>query len=48
MTPFARQFDSAQYDPQWRERIAQEESYDDGDDDYITHMKFECRQERFV
>ncbi len=47
MTPFARQFDNAQYDPNWRERIAEEEAYD-GDDDYVTHMKFECRQGRFV
>lgn len=52
MTPFARQFDKAQYDPEWRNRFVETDldvlDEEEGEDDYITHMKFECRQGRFV
>ncbi len=46
MTPIlTKQFDAAnQYDP--IENILDDEW--DQDDDYETHMKFECRQGRFV
>jgi hypothetical protein len=50
MTPFAKQFDNAQHDPEWRSRFIQDECFeeDDGDDDFVTHMRFECRQGKFV
>lgn len=51
MSPFARQFDSAQFDPEWRSRFVPQDDMieeDEGDDDYVIHMKFECRQGRFV
>lgn len=57
MTPFARQFDTAQFDPEHRERdyrrcqeILREMTVDDDvdGDDFETHMKFETRQDRFI
>lgn len=47
MTPFAIQFDNAQNDNDWYARYIVEED-DDGEDDFITHMKIECRMGRFV
>lgn len=53
MTPFARQFDCAQHDPEHFEReyrrgqeILRELTVDDGyfDDDLPTHEAFETRQ----
>ncbi len=50
MSKLIKTFDAAQYDPEWRNRQPQEDilELDDQDDDYVTHMKFECRQGRFV
>ncbi len=50
MTPaLTKQFDAATYDPQWHEDdILELDDQDDQDDDFVTHMKFECRQGRFV
>lgn len=50
MTSFAKQFDAAQHDIEWLNRPTQEDilELDDMDDDYITHMKFECRKGVFL
>ncbi len=53
MSPFARSFDTAQYDPKHYERgleIQCEMTVDDGDfvDDYETHHQFETRRSLFV
>ncbi len=53
MSPFARSFDAAQYDPKHYERgleIQREMTVDDGDfdDDYETHHQFETRRGLFA
>lgn len=49
MTPFAKQFDTASWDPNHDARnIIEEDDFWDMDDDFVTHMKEECRQGRFV
>lgn len=53
MTPFSKQFDTAQHDAGRNDRIPADDGTwpnedEDMDDDFITHMKFECRQGRFI
>lgn len=51
MTPLTQQFDTAQHDNGRNDRVPADDGtipWDEEDDDYITHMKFECRQGRFI
>lgn len=53
MSPLFKQFDAATYDEHRRDRMPMDDgTWPDSDeedgDDYIEHMKFECRMGRFV